>query len=685
MKQKNRLASWLSVQMATNPRRVILTCIVLFNVVFFIVASVVISSLAPASLAEKGFWASAFYTVSMILDAGCIEYVVEDVGTAGVAVIIACLIVVLIGMVTFTGCVIGYITNAMSGLIENAGEGNRGLYVSGHTVIINWNSRGAEIVNDLLYCDTKEVVVVLVPEDKSRVEAEIDNRLADTVAKEGMKNNLTVIVREGDAFSEKQLSDISLKDAKTVIILDSENDHSEASVKGNTTTLKELVLVAEITGSEDSADDQKIIIEVEDQWTYSLVNKIIRHKEKLGKSNMIAVPVDRILGQMLSQFSIMPELNRVYSELFSNQGAEVYAIAEKDAEVHDLTEYLSDHFFAVPLTSMETKTGDYYYYMADKEADPEKKSSPEEANLTLACNTKYWIPRRNILILGHNSDVKAIMNGFQSFRNEWNPDPDKRDFLGIDGRDILNIHVVDDEKSLERMNYYHEYHYVKVHSAAEVYDEKAVKKAINSFIDEEEGDTSILILSDDKAPADAMDVEALTYLIYVEEVLDERRAQNDGKDTEKIDVIVEIHDPKNYDVVHSYSVEDVVISSRFISRLLNQIGDKQPLFEFYSDILTYDAADRTDYTSKEMYVKTVREFLDGVDDGWSLECSASSLIRAVYEASLKLSEELGENRVSMVLGIVNNENGKMTFFTGDQRSIKLTVKPDDRLIMLSSH
>lgn len=107
---------------------------------------------------------------------------------------------------------------------------------------MNWNTRASEIINDLLYCDTKQKVVVLVNSRKKEIEKEINECLADSIAKEnatilkhcsGMsfvkrnlymikhafKKNVTVIVREGDIFSSKQLMDISLDKARMVIIL----------------------------------------------------------------------------------------------------------------------------------------------------------------------------------------------------------------------------------------------------------------------------------------------------------------------------------------------------------------------------------------------------------------------------------------------------------------------------------
>ena len=130
--------------------------------------------LSPKDNMQNGFWASVFYTVSMVLDAGCMEYVITDIGETSVALIVICIGTVLIGMITFTGAVVGYITNVISSFIENSKAGNHTLKVSGHTVILNWNSRASEIINDLLYTGQKETVVILASQDSNDIQREID-------------------------------------------------------------------------------------------------------------------------------------------------------------------------------------------------------------------------------------------------------------------------------------------------------------------------------------------------------------------------------------------------------------------------------------------------------------------------------------------------------------------------------
>ncbi len=81
----------------------VLFAILMFNIVFFVVAAFIISNLSLSGTESMGFWEAAFCTVTMILDAGCIQLVVEDIGRSGVAVVLVCLSVVFIGMISFTG------------------------------------------------------------------------------------------------------------------------------------------------------------------------------------------------------------------------------------------------------------------------------------------------------------------------------------------------------------------------------------------------------------------------------------------------------------------------------------------------------------------------------------------------------------------------------------------------------
>ena len=697
MKRKLSPREYISLQIAKYPRRLILLVILLLNVCLIMLAALIVSKLAPSTLQNRGFWASVFYTITMILDAGCISSVIEDVGQASVAVIFTCLLTVVIGMITFTGAVIGYVTNYISNFIENSNKGAHKLLLSEHTVILNWNNRASEILNDLLYSEEPEDVVVLVSEEKEAIEREIAERLSDTLTREyqtllerskdmpwinrlhyrrtnRLRNRVCVVVRQGDTYSTKQLNDISLSQAKTVIILNQsvnnaacrvEADYrNEMNRKGNPQTVKTLIQVADITAAETSADNQKIVVEVEDDWTAKLVERIIAHKENLGKCNIVPVRVNKVLGQILSQFSIMPELNQVYSELFSNKGAAFYAMPlpkDRDADSYCQT-FLRDHHHAVPLSALETKLGRYCFYMSDTAADLKRRANADVPRIPVKINDPYPMGNHRIIMLGHNSKNKAIMDGFDSFRAEWNTD-----------RELIDILVIDDKDSLERQNYYRDYPYVSEVVEAEVYDRELIIDTINRYVDASEDDTSVLILSDDMVTAEELDANALMYLIYVQDIISDRMEADPNFDCSSIDVVVEILNPKNYDVVHSYSIDNIVISNRYISKMVTQIGEKEALFEFYNDILTYDN-NNSSFESKELYIKPAGKFFTQMPD----PCTAEELIRAIYYQSPP------DNR-ALLLGKFDPTGTEMQIFAGDQSKIHLNLSEKDKLILFSAH
>ncbi len=701
-KMKNRLTEWFSLQRVKNPEKMILTVILLFNIGFILFASFVISALSLDGTEQMGFLEAAFCTLTMILDPGCIEFVVADIGQAGVVITIFCLLVVIIGMISFTGSVIGYVTNYISSFIENANTGKRRLKLHDHTVILNWNSRATEIINDMLYCEDKQKVVVLVQSRKNEIEEEIEERLSDTIERENiaieekyeslpliqrkiaihkanLKKKLTVIVREGDVFSSKQLNDISLSKARSVIILGNDinntickfehKDRIEESSRGNSQTIKTLMQVSDITADEKSADNQNIVVEISDEWTLDIVNKIIAAKQVDGKCNIVPVKVNDVLGQLLSQFCLMPELNAAYTELFSNKGAEFHSEHHAyEDEISFINKYLEKHNHALPITV--TKKGDesFAFYVADLENDIHRKTDVEPLNYSVSLKKDYWLEKRNVIILGHNSKCKHIMAGFASFSKEWKQGDEE----------IVRIVVIDDKKSLEKLNYYKEYPFVIKTVEADIYDKDIICSTIDEIVEQNE-DTSVLILSDDSALNEDIDARALANLVYVRDIVDNKVRNNPDFDVESVDVIVEIINPKHHDIVNSYSVNNVVISNRYISKMITQISKFEALFDFYNEILTYDENPDQGYSSKEIYIKKVKRYFDEIPK----KTTADQLVRAIYNASID-GEKMGLVNPTIAIGYVK-PGGVIDIFSGDLTEIEVDLTDRDKLILFTAH
>ena len=692
-----RLREWFSIRLAKNPGQIVLLAILFFNVVFLFLSAFIISRMSLTGTENLGFLESAYYTVTMILDAGCVSFVVEDIGPENAAIAIVCLIIVIIGMISFTGAVIGYITNYISGFIEDSNAGYHKLRISKHFVILNWNSRALEIVNDMLYSRSCDRIVVLVSSGKEDIERQIDERLHETIKRENnklledcegkswfsgwlycrknrFKNNLTIIVREGDVFSSKQLFDISLQNATAVVILgeeDREKDKGES--QGNALTLKTLMQVSDITSAAFSEDNQRIIVEITDDWTWDLVQKIIRSKQVDGKCNIVPVRVNQILGQLMSQFSLMPELNTVYNELLSNKGATFFSTRpEKDDEMAFITNTLSENDKVIPLTLREDNSKRYEFYMALEEGDINEKSRKEIPSIPVSINKDFWLEKKKILILGHNSKCRDIMKGFESFISEWGyKDSDEM---------LLNIVIIDNEESLDKMDHYREYPFVIKTVAAELFEKDLICNSINEFLRMNDEDVSVLILSDDTVPNEEIDAGMLTNLVYVQDIINDKVEADPDFDVGSIDVIAEINDPKHHDVVSSYSVKNVVISNRYISKMITQIGEKDAIFNFFQDILVYDTDSESGFTSKEVYIKKAKDYFTELPG----ECTAAEFIRSVFNATYDPSISLEKQNTAIPLGIVK-QNGSIVLFGGDQNRIKVDLGPKDKLIVFSNH
>lgn len=702
---KRKIHEWLSIRMARKPGSIILISIFAFNIIFFLISSIIISKLSLAGTESMGFLQAAFCTITMILDPGCIQFVIDDIGHAGVVISIVCVIIIITGMISFTGAVIGYITNYISDFVVKANDGSRKLKISGHVVILNWNTRASEIINDFLYCKDKKNVVILADSRRHEIMKEIVERIEDTINRENSKlhyqvrnygfikkhieyqknklrKNVRFIVREGDVYSSKQLHDISIEYADIVIILGNdlhntickyENVEKDEKVgKGNSHTIKTLMQVSDLTASEYSRDGQKIIVEITDEWTKELVDKIIKNKQVDGKCNIVPVCINQILGQILSQFSLMPELNLAYSELFSNKGVTFYTKDTDKDEKEFVKSHLAGNKHSIPLTTMEYNGHYVEYYSAVCKKDIEKHSVTIDENYTVSLNHNYWIEKKTVIILGHNSMCRYIMKGFESFRGEWNYK---------DGKDeILSIIVIDDKKNLERMNYYKEYPFVTETVEASIYDKDIICNTIERVVDNNIEDTSVLILSDESTTSDSVDANALANLVYVQDIINHKIESDPDFDPESIDVIVEIINPKHHDIVNSYSVNNVVISNRYISKMITQVGEKEELYNLYTDILTYDEEDSEIYESKEIYAKKVSSFFAELPK----KCTSDKFIRAVYEASIDKSLPDDKQNPTIVLGYVK-PGGLLVLFGGDQTRIEVEIEKKDKLIVFSNH
>ncbi len=688
-----KVREWISIQVAKHPKRVVLVLIIFFNVLFITLSAALISALSLRGTEKMNFFHAAYYTVTMILDAGCIESVIKDIGTTGVALTVTCLSVIIIGMITFSGAVIGYLTNILNDFIEKANAGNTRLYLSDHTVILNWNARAPEIVNDLLYSDNKETVVALVKSGSDEIKKEIEERLQLTIEKENaavmkkaekmsffarwrylknskLGNNVTFIVIEGNIFSQMQLKDIRIDLAKAVIILS--NDPSDSagedghSDEGNPQAVKALMQAADIVSAGKAAHHQNIIVEITDLWSYDIVQRIISGKELGEKCNIVMFYVEQFLGQLLAQLSISPEMTPVYDDLFSNKGAAFYTEPVRTGdELGYIRDYLSTHTNAIPLTLLNHNGESCFCFAADSQRDINKKNTIKSPGYRVKLNDTQSECKRVVLI-GHNSKLEEIMSCYEAYLSCQTRDQQNSS---------LKVTVIDDADSIKRMDDYRRYSFVEgVVELDHLHIDKTFETIDRLFADTSE-DINILILSDDTQLDENADSSALMYLVYVQDFIRKLLRHHPDYDAKRVKMIVEITDPRHYDIVKGYHMVDAVISNRFTGNIITQIGEKESIYEFYKGLLHY-SSDPSNGQCRKPQLKKVSSFFKETP----APCTAYDLVRAVFEASVSSGEASQKQYPTLVLGCIK-ANGETIVFSGDLSEIDVSLEADDKMIV----
>ena len=700
----NRLHEWESVRFSRKPHSMMLLLILIVNIILVLLSAWVISAFAIHGNANTGFFTAVYNTFTMILDAGCIESVISDPGSANIFLVIFCLVVIVVCMITFTGALIGYATNVVSNLIENANANSIKLRISNHVAVLGWNTRASEIINDLLYCRELQKVVVLSDGGREAIIQQISERLNDTLDRENatleesvrqlprlkkffymhrhkLRNNIRLVVREGDIFSAVHLNNIQLDRAKAIIILGKDlrsaihegADSETETEKGDNRTIKSLIQVVDIAARNTSADNQKVVVEIENEWTGDLVEKIIRAKLNLKKCRVVPFRVHTVMGQLLSQFSLMPELNKVYSSLFSNKGTSLFARRQERAyDSADYVEtYLNTHRKALPLLFIrdrETRE-DFFYYMADSDKDIDIVSDRATGICPVKLNEDYWLPEKHVLILGSNSKISSVMDGYENFCSEWTNEMHPQ---------IVHITIVDEEEKHLKADRYKAYPFVENCISARITEQERISRIIRDFVYDHPQNASILILSDDTVPDDDIDAKMMTYLIYAKDVINRAR-QNKRNENYNVDIIAEVMDPRHVDLVRSYDVDNVIISNRYISKMVTQISEDFARYNLYADIMDYDELDSAHYDGIEIYIKKAGEYFSELPPK---NTPVDTVIRSVYEASRRFwGSDLD---FAMLLGYIDTR-GKVTLFGGARDQQTVTLTPEDKLIVFSNH
>jgi len=385
-----------SVTVKMNKQPLITTLIVLFviNFIILIISAIIATSIAP-DLYPNFFSAFSKGSIKWMLSANSINYIDDP------DVMLLAGIVVVIEIVLFSGTIIALTTNGLRNYFTMKTQAKGKLILENHLVILNWNSKVTEILNDLRYKGDKVNVIILSERDKDFVRGHIDS-LKSTFDKT-LKSGINFIVRQGDPFSRSDLSDICIGDAKSIIIMadDTSGEISGENLsRSDLNSLKMLLLI----GSFKLKEDCNIVVEVEAHSTEKMLTDLSSTVESLKDKRISAFSFNRKLGQILAQTVYEPKLASVYLDLLSFKGDEFYSTDNLSVE-----EYLSTFTESIPIINLNK----LFVLTSDVKNLNRRRTSPYKTERRLTKAKDIILDEFTLFVIGENKKSKYMLENLK--------------------------------------------------------------------------------------------------------------------------------------------------------------------------------------------------------------------------------------------------------------------------------
>ena len=448
-----------------------------------------------------------------------------DVGDNRMMMVLA-IIVVIIGMILFSGAIIATVTTALRTFIDKKSKAKGKIIVNNHFVILNWNSKVPEMIYNLMLKGFKKNIVILSEKSKEYIEAELKSLFLTNEVDTRIKANL--IIKEGDSLLRGNLEDISIEDASEICIMAREDMIDVDDDNIINADLLNLKIVLKL-GSFKMKEDAQIVVETQSDETRGQIENLSHKITSLKKLHITPISFNKKIGQIIAQSLIMPHMSDLYSELFSFEGSEFYSI-ESESQIE---EFMRTHNSSIPVY----KEDNHLFVLSEGEEDY-KETRYEEyfTDKSFVKNMDTSGALASIFIIGDNSKTQFLLD------------------------------------SLARMQ-----ESAKLMFQFKHYGKLQIEELIND-VKNTEGPKKILILSDDKVAADSYDANVFLALIELSKVF--------PIDKDDISYTTELLDSRNLSSVRDFNIQNTIISNKMMSLLITQLALNKESKKFFEKILT---------------------------------------------------------------------------------------------------
>ena len=485
------------------------------------------------------------------------------------------LLTTVIGLVIIS-TLIGLVSNGILTKLEILRKGRSFVIEQDHVLILGWSSKIFTIIPEIVEANENQrrgVIVILADMDKVMMEDEIKDKVGST-------GNTQVICRTGNPIDVHDLKIANPFDAKSIIILDKENENSDSQI------IKTIVAIVTDPKRDELRGENRpyhITAEMEDKKNRNVAKMV-------GKDEVELILSDEIISKIMVQTSRQSGLSVVYQDLMDFDGDEIYF--EEAPQL--IGRPFRDVLFAYESSAI----------MGLQFADGSVAINPPMDTIFKKGDKVIGITEDDDTLIP-NADFSVDPHESKIVYTEPEPqDPEKLLIVGWNDRAKYIIRELD--------NYVPRGSEVRVVSKfgqAEKTVKKLKKRVKNISIDFEIQDTTdretldemglenydyiILLCYQNYFPIQEADAQTLITLLHLRNFTEIKGS--------KYKIVSEMLDIRNRQLADITSADDFIVSDKLISLLMSQVSENKDLMRVFEDLFDADGS--------EIYIKPAKEYV----------------------------------------------------------------------------
>lgn len=536
----------------------------ILSVAIIMVTALVVTLLriTPDGESPLGFWEAAWRNLMRTLDAGTMG------GDAGWGYRLIMLLVTL-GGVFVISTLIGVLSSAIEGKLDELRRGKSKILETNHIVILGWSEQIYTIISELVEANRNQpanCIAVLSPLDKVAMDEMLSARLEDT-------GKTRLVSRCGSPIDINDLNIVSIDTAKSIIILAPEDsDNADAEV------IK--VLLAIVNNSSRKASAYHIVAELRDPDN-AQVAKIV------GKDEVELVLTGDVIARILAQTCRQSGLSAVYTELLDFGGDEIYIWKSTQLEgmlYRDaLMRFESNAVMGIAYADGQVTLNPDPSTMMGKDdqlvvvaADDDQIFMTDSASIQpdlISPGEEESSREEMVLLLGWNRRAPRIIRELDRY-------------AGSNSKMVLMSRVEHPGSYKQELRSLENFHVECL--VGDITDRRQIAGLdLDSF-------AHIIVLSNsDDLSAQKADSQTMMTLLHLRDLAEKTGFQ--------YSIVSEMQDIRNRNLIEVAQADDFIVSDKLISLLLAQVSENKTLNKVFEDVFDPDGS--------EIYLKPAEYYI----------------------------------------------------------------------------